>query len=227
MEILARMRTREKNDLMRNTWFRNLLLAAFLLLPDLGLSQAPGHSETLTVKGYSGKVPVLQVNGKSYVEIDSLAHLTGSSITFLANQIILTLPALGGNAATPETDQTAKSGFSREFLRSGIEEMMAIREWRIAIVDAVQNNYPVMDDWVARHRRTAENNLALASTEVVTASDRSAFSLLSNEFSKMQKLSDKYLAMHKSQTYISGNSVDNDPLNQQIWTAHVVWRPWL
>ncbi len=201
---------------MRNTWFRNLFLAAFLLLPELGLSQKPSPGETLTVKGYSGKVPVIQVNGKSYVEVDSLARLTGSSITFRAHQLILTLPAPKANAATPETNQAAKTGFSREFLRAGIEETIAVREWLTAIVDAVQNNYPLTDDWVARYRRTAQDNLSLASTEVVTASDRSGFSLLSNEFANMQKLNDKYLAMHNSLTYISPDSVGNDPLNEQI-----------
>jgi len=210
------MHTRGKNELMRSIWFRYILLAALLLLPDLGLSQAPGHSETLTVKGYPGKVPVIEVHGKSYVEIEALARLTKGSITFRANQIILTLPASASNAETAEENPAAKPGFSRAFLRAGIEEMMAIREWRAAIADAIQNNFPVMDAWVTRYRRAAENKLALASTEVVTDSDRSGDSLLGNEFNNMEKLSDKYLALHNSRTYISPDSVDNDRLNQQI-----------
>ena len=201
---------------MRGTWFRDLLLAAFLLVPGPGLSQAPGDSRTLTVDGYSGQVPVIQVNGKSYVEIESLARLTGSSMTFRANQTILTLPTSAANTPTPETNQSAKSGFSKEFLRAGIEEMTVIREWRVAIVSAIQNNHPVMDDWVARYRSTADSKLALASTALLTDSDRNGISLFTNEFGNMQKFSDKYLAMRKSQTYISPDSLDNDPLDRQI-----------
>ena len=94
--------------------------------------------------------------------------------------------------------------------------MTAIREWRVAIVSAIQNNYPVMDEWVARYRSTANSKLALASTALITDSDRNGISLLTNEFGNMQKFSDKYLAMHKSQTYISPDSLDNDPLDQQL-----------
>jgi hypothetical protein len=201
---------------MRGTSFRNLSLAALLLVAGPGLSQVPGQSGTLTVEGHSGQAPVIQVNGKSYVEIESLVRLTGSSMTFRGNQTILTLPASAANAPTPETNQPAKSGFSKDFLRAGIEEMTAIREWRVAIVSAIQNNYPVTDDWVARYRTTASSKLALASTALVTDSDRSGVSLFTNEFGNMQKFSDNYLAMHKSQTYISPDSLDNDPLDRQI-----------
>ncbi|MGA2040417.1 MAG: hypothetical protein ABSH42_14155 [Bryobacteraceae bacterium] len=200
---------------MRGTSSRNMLLAAFLLAPGLGLSQAPAQSKTLTVAGFSGQVPLILVSGKSYVEIESLARLTGSSLTFRANQTILTLPA-AASTGTPETSQPAKSGFSKEFLRADIEEMTVIREWRVAIVNAVRNNYPVTEDWVARYRSAADTKLALAATALATESDRNGISLLNNEFSNMQKLSDKYLAMHKSQTYTSPDSLDDDPLNQQI-----------
>ena len=37
-----------------------------------------------------------------------------------------------------------------------------------------------------------------------------------NEFGKMQTLSDKYLALRKSLTYIAPDSLDKDPLDQQI-----------
>jgi hypothetical protein len=107
-------------------------------------------------------------------------------------------------------------GFSKEFLRAGIEGLTAIREWRIAIVNAVQGTFPVADDWVAGYRRTADSKLALTSAAIATDSDRSGFALLSNEFSKMQTLSDKYLALRKSLTYIAPDSLDKDLLDQQI-----------
>jgi hypothetical protein len=40
--------------------------------------------------------------------------------------------------------------------------------------------------------------------------------LLSNVSGKMQTLSDKYLALRKSLTYIAPDSLDKDPLDQQI-----------
>jgi hypothetical protein len=107
-------------------------------------------------------------------------------------------------------------GFSKEFLRASIEAMTAIREWRVAIVNAIQSSLPVTDDWMSGYRRTADTKLALASAATATDSDRSGFALLSSEFSKMQALSDKYLALRKSFTYIAPDSLDKDPLDQQI-----------
>ena len=101
-------------------------------------------------------------------------------------------------------------------LRANIEELTAIREWRVAILNAVQSNSPVTDDLVAGYRRTADTKHALTAAALVTDSDRSGFALLSNEFSKMQTLSDKYLALRKNLTYIAPDSLDKDPLDQQI-----------
>lgn len=187
-------------------------LPACLLVPWLALSQVPRQSGTLSVTGHPGQIPIIQVNGKSYVEIDALARLTSGSISFRGKQILLTL----SNPASKETNQPPEPGFSKEFLRASIEGMTSIREWRIAILNAIQGTFPVSDDWVAGYRRTADSKLALASAAIATDSDRSGFALLSNEFSKMQTLSDKYLALRKSLTYIAPDSLDKDVLDQQI-----------
>ena len=198
---------------MRATLILNRIPALFLLLPALGFPQAQ-QKASLTVKGYPGRAPVIQVNGKSYVEIESLARLTNSSISFQANQITLTLPAPVATPVPAQADQPAR--LSRDFLRAGIAEMAVIGEWRTAIANAIQNNYPVTEDSADSYRRNAASKLELAATTVVTEPDRSVLLLFRNEFDKMRGLSDKYLAIRKSLTYISPDSLDNDPLNQQI-----------
>jgi hypothetical protein len=201
---------------MRHTSFRKIPpLASCFLIPWLAVSQVPRQSAVLSVTGYPGQVPVIQMNGRSYVEIESLARLTSGSISFRDKQITLTLPPSAANQTAPEISQS-RPGFSKDFLRAAIEEMTAIREWRIAIVNAVQSGFPVTDDWVAGYRRTADSKLALTSAAITTDSDRSGFALLSNESSKMQTLSDKYLALRKSLTYIPPDSLDKDLLDQQI-----------
>jgi hypothetical protein len=195
---------------------RLVLLAACMLVACPALPQAPKPSGTLSVSGYPGQVPVIQVNGKSYVEIELLTRLTNGTMSFRDKQIILAFPPLPTNAKAPETNQPGQSGFSKDFLRASIEEMTSIREWRIAIVNAIQSGFPVTDDWIAGFRRTADSKLALTSTAVVSDSDRSGFALLVNEFSKMQTLSDKYLALRKSFTYIAPDSLEKDLLDQQL-----------
>ena len=192
---------------------RELILVVLLFLPEPGRTQTPQQSETLTVSGNPGAVPVIEMHGKSYVDVDALARLTNGSISFKGNRITLTIPALTRNT---QAEQPAKTGFSREFLRAVIEEMAVIREWRSAIVNAVGNNYPVSEDWVAGYRRTASSRLALVSDAAMTDSDRTCLPLVKNEFDKMQSLSNKYVELHNNLTYIDPDAAENDPLNQQI-----------
>jgi hypothetical protein len=139
--------------------------------------------------------------------------LTQGTLSFKANQTILTLPAV---AEAPAITPHAKAGFSTAFVQAGIEEMSLIREWRIAIVNAVQTNSPVSEEWVSAHHRLAEKNLALASAAASTDDDRSAFPLLTAEFNNMQKLSDLYLTMRNQAAFISTDEFHSSPLEEQI-----------
>jgi hypothetical protein len=195
-----------------------LTLLAFLAVPALVLSQAVQPNGTLTVSGQSGQVPVLQINGRSYVDVEALARLTNSSLGFKGNQITLTLPgsAASAPAAAPAPSQPASPGFSKDFLKAGIEEMSVIREWRAALINAVQNGYPMTDEFVAGYRAQAATNLRLASVAASTDPDQNAFQLVSNEFGNMQKLSNKILAARKNMNYISPDALKDDPLDQKI-----------
>jgi hypothetical protein len=200
-------------------WSTTLTLVALLLAPGfgIGMSQSQSQSVTLKVNGSSGEARAILINGKSYVDIESLARITNGTLSFHGNQIVLTLPASSGGAKAPApAAQPVKPEFSKEFLRAGIEEMSVIREWRIAIVNAVQNNQPVSDNWVSGYRRTAESKLSLASVAVNTDTDRKALPLLQTEFNNMKTLSDKYLALHNSASYTPPDSFDNDPLDQRV-----------
>lgn len=189
---------------------KKFMLVVLLLVPELGMAQAPKPAGTLTITGYAGDAPLIQIGGKSYVEVEALARLTGGSVTFQTNRMTLALPAAS------ETEQAAKKGFSPDFLRAAIEEMAAIREWRIAIINVTQLGLPVAEEWIGSYRRTADTKLALVSAAVATDSDRNGLPLVSNEFGKMQQFSDKYLALSGSMTHTSADSVENDPLGQQI-----------
>lgn len=202
----------------KKLWSTGLILVAVLAVAGLAFSQAVQQNGTLTVSGQPGQTPVLQINGRSYVDLEALARLANASLAFKGNQITLTLPASGVSTPTaphPES-QPAISEFSKDFLKAGIEEMTVIREWRSALVNAVQNGYPVTDDFVAGYRGQAATNLRLASVAASTDSDRDAFQLLRNELDNIQKLSNKLLAARKNMNYISRDALKDEPLDQQI-----------
>src|SRR5277367_3130199 len=114
-----------------------LMLAALLAMQGLGLSQAVQPNGALVVTGQPGQAPVLQMNGKSYVDIEALARLTNATLSFKGNQTTLTLPASAASAptGTASTDQSA-TGFSKDFLKAAIEAGSTIREWRTALTSA-------------------------------------------------------------------------------------------
>jgi len=194
--------------------FGPLFVLVGLSLPVLGLALAAQQTRTLIVTGHLGELAVVEVSGRSYVEIEGLARLAKGSLSFNGNQIILTLP--GAVAAPPAATQTPPSGFTKEFIRAGIEEMSVIREWRITLKNAVQRGYPVTEDWVDPFQARAEQNLRLVSLAATTESDKNAVQLLTNVFNNMKSLSSRFLELNRSRTYVSSDSLDKDPMDQGI-----------
>jgi hypothetical protein len=192
------------------TWWA---LATFFILPALALSFAGQQSNSLIIAGQPGSAKVIQVDGRDYVEVESLAHLTKSSISFDRNQIVLTLPGSTADSPAPAMSPT---GFSKDFVTAGIEAMAQMREWHAALKSAIDRGYPLAEDWLTANRAQAQQALRLASLAANTIGDKNTLPFLSNEFSNMRQLSDKYLQMSSSRTYIASGSLDTDPLDQKI-----------
>lgn len=192
---------------------------ALVLLPATAvifLAQAGQISRTFVIRGHPGEATIVEKDGRSYVELEALARLTNGSLGFSGTQVILTLPATAENGAAAAGVHPNTTGFSKEFIRSGIEEMAVIREWRSALKNAVQRGFPVTEDWIETYRARAEQSLRLLSLAASTESDKQAFQLLSNEYNNMKVLSDRFVQANKSRTYVSHQSLDNDPLDQRI-----------
>jgi hypothetical protein len=105
---------------MRNTLRTSGMLVTILLLPLLVL--VAQETSALLIQGQPGQARIIQVQSKNYVEVEGLARLTGGSLRFAGNQIILTLP--GSADAAPQTEQSASApehavGLSRPFLTAG------------------------------------------------------------------------------------------------------------
>lgn len=203
---------------MRDTWWRGWpILLVLLIVPALALSQAAQEGRTLVVSGQSGEAAVVEMDGKSYVELVALARLTHATLDFRGEQIRLTLPeAAAPSSAAPSGPPPASPGFSKDFLRTAIEEMAVIREWRSALSNCIENNYPVQDDWVEVFRGKAATNLVLLYSAASTDADRSALPLLNNEFENMKALSEKLLDARKLVQFVSFDSFNDDPLNQKV-----------
>jgi hypothetical protein len=193
-----------------------LALALLLCMSFLTVSLVAQQASSLLVTGQSGSAKVVQVDGRNYVDVEGLARLTNSTMSFNANQIVLTMP---GSTVDSSASAAPPTGFSKDFVTAGIEAMSVVREWRAALSNAIQRSYPLSEDGLAAYRDQARKTLRLASVAVNTPADKSVFPFLTNEFNNMQTLSDKYLQMAKSMTYIEPSSLQSDPLDQKIRTC--------
>jgi len=205
-----------------HVWALPLVLLAVLATE--GHTQSAQQEYTLTVNGHSGTAKIVQMNGRSYVDLDALARIANGSISYQGNQISLTLPGAGGevSASAPPAPAPApqqNTGFSKEFLQAGIEYMSQIREWRNTLANAISNGYPVSDDLFVPYRGQANTSLRMARVAANTQADQNAAQLLGNELQNMQNLTNKYLKMRANLEFIDPNSLDTDPLNQKIFAC--------
>jgi hypothetical protein len=200
----------QRNSL--NPWFA---LPIVLTLPVFISAQSAPHPQTLVVNGQAGKTTVVQVNGRSYVDVEALAQIANGTVAFKDNQITLTVPA----SASGSSGQQSPPGFSKEFLSAAIESIAAVREWRTGIATAIQNSISVTDSWVAAFQRQANDSLRQASVAAITATDRAALQLLTNEYNNMRTWSDRLIAARKTLQYMSQEDMNSDPLFQQILTC--------
>lgn len=202
----------------RNAIRTSVMVVAILLLPLLVL--VAEETSSLLIDGPQGQTRVLQVQGKSYVEVDELARITGGSLRFAGNRIILTLPRSGdASSQVVKSVPTPPVGLSRPFLGAGIETMREILEWHAALKTGIERGYPLSDEWFGNFRRQIQASLrhteAMASTEM----DQKALALLVNEFNNMGALTDRYLKITASRDYLAPDSLRSDPLEQKLLTC--------
>lgn len=201
----------------RNTIRTSVMLAGILLLPLLIV--VAQETTSLLIEGPQGQTRVIQIQGKYYVEVGEVARITGGSLRFAGNHIILTLPESDTPAQATESASQPAAGLSKPFLTGGIETMREILEWHAALKNAIERGDPLSETWFGNYRRQVRFSLAQTRAEASTDLDQKAFPLLTNEFNTMNDLTDKYLKIAVSRDYLAPNSLDSDPLNQKLLTC--------
>ncbi|HTT19369.1 MAG TPA: hypothetical protein VMG82_10510 [Candidatus Sulfotelmatobacter sp.] len=198
-----------------------LCTVVFLLVSVVTSAQVGEQFRTLVINDKSGKVAVLQMGDKTYIDLKRLVQIADGSISYEGNRITLDVSCESAPApATAEIDQASSTLLSREFMKAAIEEISLMREWASTLANAIQNGYPISESSVADYRAQAQSGLAMASTAVSTDADRSGLQLLNGEFEHVQAWSTKLMEARKSMDTakyaISPDTLRNDPLSQKI-----------
>jgi hypothetical protein len=199
----------------RNVIRKSAVLIAMLLLPLLVLLAQ--QTSSLLIEGRQGEARVVQIQGKNYVEVEGLARITGGSLRFAANQIVLTLP--NGGDTPVQTEQSTPTGYSPQFVNAGIETMKEILEWHASLKTGIERGWPLSDVWFGYFRRQIESSLKHTEEAASTDMDHKALPLLVNEFNTMGALTDRYLKITVSRDYLAPDSLNSDALDQKLLTC--------
>jgi hypothetical protein len=210
-------------------WKLPLISGFLVLLPSYTLTQSDQHSRVLVIDGQAGQAPVIEKDGRAYVDIEALAQITHGSLSFKADRIIFSLPVPKANPpmvqpqAEPAHSPIADSGLSRDFMLAGIEEIATMREWASTLGYAIQNGYPITEHWAVQSQEQAAHDLRLAAAAVSNESDRNALQLLTYEFEAVREWSNKLVqerkTMDTAKYAISANALRDDPRSQKIITC--------
>jgi len=187
---------------------------------------AQPKARVLVIEGQSGQAAVRDIEGRSYVDIEGLTQITGGSLRYQSNAIVLSLPGSHGSSSNqaPVVERPSApaddSELSRDFMRAAIEEIASMREWASTLAYAIQNNYQVTDSWAANYREQAAHNLGLATTAATTGGDRDAAQLLRSEFEAVRDWSNRLVkekqSMDTAKYALSANALRDDPQSQKI-----------
>jgi hypothetical protein len=207
-------------------WNASSMLLLLLFGSAIACAQPKQQTGTLVVNGQSGQAAVVQLDGRSYVDLEALAQITNGSLQFKANRIVLTLPSSAASptvAEPPAGPAVGDSGLSRDFMKAGIEEIALMREWASPLAYAIQNGYPVTEQWVTGYREQAAHGLRMASVAVSSEADRKALQLLTNEFEAVKQWSTELVAarnsMDTAKYAMSASALRDEPRSQKIITC--------
>jgi hypothetical protein len=129
---------------------------------------------------------ILQSNGHTYVDIETLAKLMNGTISFEPEQVLLTIPPSGAGATSGATSAPNNpEELSKGFASAAISALAEMREWKGALETMVTYGLAVSGRWAQTYREHAETSLAQASVAASTNADHEALQLLNNQYNDL------------------------------------------
>jgi hypothetical protein len=189
-----------------------------LMFAASAMAQNPTQAKALVMNGRTTDRAVVQIDGHSYVAVETLAQILGAAVRLEPGRVVLT------SAASETGDKTAHAapGLSKEFARAGISQLAEMREWKGAISSAIRSGV-AGGNWLApllhEHQVRAEASLGQASVAATTDSDKLALQLLRGEFTNLEQWDSNaqatILSLNAEQN-LNPVAAQNDPLLAKI-----------
>ena len=197
----------------------SLAAIPLMLLTSSVASQDHYKQRALVINGHTGTAMVYQIDGKTYVDLQTIARIANGSTSFSGDKIILTIPA-GNSAASHSADHVAVPGMSTDFMNAAIQDLSILKEWSDTLAHAIQRGVPGDGSRLIVFHDRAADQLRLAKVAASNQSDLNALRLLTNHFNAVSAWSDKLVAERKSMNTakysIAADSLANDESYQKI-----------
>jgi hypothetical protein len=184
-------------------------------------------NKVLVVNGKSAGAVVRQIDGRSYVDIETLAQVANGTITVAPTQVVLTIPSTNSSAAPNAPTQSQQTqplpqiarGLSRNFAAAAIGVLADMREWRGAVHAMITYGGAMRPDLAQDYAQRAQESLAQAAVAASTDEDRNALSLLQNEGSQLDSWANGVISAQKNMNgsaIVDPNALANDPAYTKI-----------
>jgi hypothetical protein len=199
---------------MRNRGRKLSFLLFGFVLAFVGILLAQNAPDRTLIVNGKPVGTVVQMGGRAYVDLETLAEITNGTLTLEPTRIVLTFPApSAAPPAPPSAPPPPPAGLSRDFARLAIDELAEMREWRGAVGTILMYGVPVVGTWPQDYRDRTESDLNQVALAATTAADRDALQLLQNEFSNLDQWANNVVATRNSlnatQT-VNPNVMQND-----------------
>lgn len=191
-----------------------VLFLTAILVPAVAISAQRDSDPRLFVNGQSTEASVLRINGRSYVDIETVALLTHGTVTFQSNHVLLSIPS-AVSSPPPAPSAPSANGMSREFASSAIATLTEMKEWKGVVGTMVTFGLAVDDKWALMSQDRVAASLEQTTAAASTNADRSALQLLSTQFANLAKWESEIVAERKDLNgarIVTPNALQNDPV---------------
>jgi hypothetical protein len=198
-----------------------LPLKCFVYLLSLGVILSVSETvaqdtspKTLIINGTTVNATVIQVEGRSYVDIEGLAQALSGSVTFDPSRIELTIPAPAAARAPQDSAE-----MSNQFQQISVVTLAEMREWRRAVAYIVTTGMPVAGTWSQDYKDRIEADIMKTALAVSTEADHQALQLLKQEFALLSEWADRVLG--EREALQGARSVDPNALREDQTLARI------
>jgi len=235
---MSKRKAGESHMMKKHGNFRFFLPLGFVLaLAGVLFAQStPTKNKILVANGKNAGPIVRQIDGRSYVDIETLAQVTNGVVTIERHRIVLTIPASDSGStasaapvATAPADASAAparaapaqppQGLSRDFASAAIAALAEMREMRGAVRAMITYGLAVSDTWAQDDQGRVMTGIRQAEVAATTEDDLHALQLLENEADKLASWADSVFAARQALNgakTVDPNALQNDPALAKI-----------